>query len=199
MTRTRAAVDIPDELAPTSQPRPAKTWWVLAWVALGALTGVLAIGGGDYRSVTRELPVTALGVAVLSYLAAAVFGRRWIGWFAAGIFSILVVLAEVVDVPRLAIFLTAAVVLATIGLIIRPRLTLPQTLAMVGYLGVGIVSLLLLPRIGLAVAGVVFAAHAVWDVIHYRRDAVVNRSLALWCIGLDVVVGVTCVAVAMAG
>ena len=42
-------------------------------------------------------------------------------------------------------------------------------------------------------------AHAAWDLVHYRRDAVVNRSLALWCLGLDVFLGGACVLLAIVG
>ena len=38
---------------------------------------------------------------------------------------------------------------------------------------------------------------AAWDVVHYRRNIVVNRSLALWCIGLDVFLGVACIVLAI--
>ena len=90
-------------------------------------------------------------------------------------------------------------VLTGVGLVLRPRLTVPQALAAAGYLGVALVALLLAPRVGLAIAGLALAAHVVWDVIHYRREAVVTRSLALWCIGLDLVVGGACVIAAVAG
>ena len=60
---------------------------------------------------------------------------------------------------------------------------------MIGYFGVAIVALFLAPNVGLALAGLALATHAVWDVVHYRRDIVVSRSMALWCIGLDVFLG----------
>lgn len=198
MTRPATQAGVTDEAVPTSGSRSATAWSVPLWVALGAVTGVVAIGGSDFRSVTGALPLTALSIPVLSYLAAAAFGRREIGWLSAGTLSVLVVVAELVDVPRPALFLVTAAVLMTVGLVLRPALTVPQTLAMIGFLGVAVLGLLFWPRVGLAIAGIALAAHAVWDVVHYRRDAVVNRSLALWCIGLDVVVGVACVAAVLA-
>ena len=180
--------------------RPVRTWALVAWVALGAATGALAVmSNGDDDGPSSTQPVTIIGIAVLSYLAAAVVGRRRFGWVAAGIFAVLVVLADLADIPKTVVFLVAAVLLTVVGLVVRPRATVPQALALVGYLGAAAGALLLAPRIGLAIAGMALAVHVVWDVIHYRREAVVDRSLALWCIGLDLVVGGTCVIAAVAG
>jgi hypothetical protein len=42
-------------------------------------------------------------------------------------------------------------------------------------------------------------AHAIWDVIYYRRNAVVPRSLAEACIFFDVPLGVAIIVLALAG
>lgn len=180
--------------------RPRAIWWLWAWIALGAATGVIAVlPGGEDAGPTASQPVTVVGVAVLSYLVAAVAGSRRVGWIAAGAFAVLVVLSEVVGLSRFAVLGVVGALVAVVGLAVSPRRTGPQALAAIGYLGVGCLALLLAPRAGLVVAGVTLAAHVVWDVVHYRRDAVVDRSLALWCIGLDLVVGVVCVVVALTG
>lgn len=184
----------------TVRPSPVRTWALLAWVALGAATGVLAIlPGDDGEGLTSMQPTTVIGIAVLGYLAAAVAGRRWVGWVGAWTFAVLVVLAGLLDFPRTVVFVASGVILTGVGLVLRPRLTVPQALAAAGYLGVALVALLLAPRVGLAIAGLALATHVVWDVLHFRRDAVVNRSLALWCIGLDLVVGGACVVAAVVG
>ncbi|GEK23316.1 hypothetical protein [Cellulomonas xylanilytica] len=189
-----------DVAAPTERSAPARTWAPVAWVALGVATGVLMIlPGGDDDGLTSMQPTTVIGIAVLGYLTAAVAGRRWVGWVAAWTFAVLVVVAGALDVPRTAVLVASAVILTGIGLVLRPRLTVPQALAAAGYLGVALIALALAPRIGLAIAGLALVAHVVWDVLHYRRDAVVTRSLALWCIGLDLVVGGACVVAAVAG
>jgi hypothetical protein len=51
----------------------------------------------------------------------------------------------------------------------------------------------------LVIAGVALGAHAAWDVVHYRRNIVVDPYLALWCIGLDVFLGTACVVLALSG
>ena len=189
-------------VATPTAPRstPVRPWALAAWIALGAATGAVAfLPSGDGEGPTSMQPTTVIGIAVLSYLAAAVAGRRWVGWAAAGAFAVLVVLTEVMDIPRTAVFVASAVLLTVVGLAIRPRLTVPQALAVAGYLGVALLALLLEPRVGLAVAGLALAAHVAWDMLHLRRDAIVTRSLALWCIGLDLVVGGACVIAAVTG
>lgn len=167
-----------------------------AWISLGALVALAALLP-DPLMVNTDSPVTVVGIAVLSYLAAAVAGRRWMGWVAAGALAVLVVLGAVVGAPTLALFAVVGVVLMAIGLWIRPRQSWPQAVAVVGFLGAGVVATLLDPRLGLAVAGLGLASHTVWDILHFRRDTVVSRSLALWCIGLDLVLGLTSLAVAV--
>jgi hypothetical protein len=48
-------------------------------------------------------------------------------------------------------------------------------------------------------AGAALASHAGWDLVHYRRDAVVARSLAEFCMLLDVPLGVGLIVLALAG
>src|SRR5690606_20826920 len=101
------------------------------------------------------------------------------------------------DVPRWVAFALVGVVLVGIGLARGRRAASPQAASLAGYPCVGAAALCLEPRVLMSPTGLALAAHAVWDVVHYRRDAVVNRSLALWCIGLDVVMGGLCVALAL--
>ncbi len=60
-------------------------------------------------------------------------------------------------------------------------------------------ALFLAPRVGLVLAGLVLASHAVWDVVHYRRNQVVPRSLAEFCMLLDVPLGVGFIVLAVIG
>jgi uncharacterized membrane protein len=100
-----------------------------------------------------------------------------------------------------AIGATVALALVVAGLLLqvpRPPLT-AQTAALIGYGGVAVVALFFAPRVGLVVAGVALVAHSVWDVIHYRRNQVVHRSLAEFCVLLDVPLGVGAMVLAIAG
>jgi hypothetical protein len=51
----------------------------------------------------------------------------------------------------------------------------------------------------MVLAGLALASHAVWDAIHYRRAAVVPRSLAEFCMLLDVPLGLGAVVLALIG
>ncbi|MDQ0895033.1 hypothetical protein [Agromyces ramosus] len=174
----------------------AKTrgWRIAVTIAIGVLSGLVFLIGG----VDASMPMTVVGIAALCYLTAAVTGLRWMAWAFVAIGSVLVFAAELADVPRWIVLALAGVVLVAIGLIKRrAAATTPQALAMLGYFGVAVVALFLAPTVGLVLAGLALAAHAVWDVVHYRRDVVVNRSLALWCIGLDVFLGTACIVLAI--
>ena len=184
----------------SSVTTPWPGWRIALVLVIGAVTGALLVfGEGSLDGVTADAPMTAVGIATLCYLAAAVTGLRWMAWLWVAVGTALIFVARLIDVPRWWVLALAGVALAAIGFIRRPAVTTPQTLAMVGYFGVAVVALFLAPRVGLALAGLALLTHAVWDVVHYRRNIVVGRSLAIWCIGLDVVAGVTCVVLAILG
>ncbi|MFI9485207.1 hypothetical protein ACIG47_02345 [Promicromonospora sp. NPDC052451] len=193
------------ETAAAARPsRWTGTWPTnTAWLVLGAVTGVglliggTAIAGAGWQDAVAEDPATAVGVAALCYLAAAVTGVRWTAWLVALLASAIPVASELLDTPRWIAFTLVGVVLTGIGLARGRRATWVQAAAMAGFFGAATAALFLEPRTGLALAGLALAAHAVWDVLHYRRDVVVNRSLALWCIGLDLTLGGICVALAL--
>ena len=184
----------------SSVTTPWPGWRIALVLVIGAVTGALLVfGEGSLDGVTADAPMTAVGIATLCYLAAAVTGLRWMAWLWVAVGTALIFVARLIDVPRWWVLALAGVALAVIGFIRRPAVTTPQTLAMVGYFGVAVVALFLAPRVGLALAGLALLTHAIWDVVHYRRNIVVGRSLAIWCIGLDVVAGVTCVVLAILG
>jgi hypothetical protein len=64
---------------------------------------------------------------------------------------------------------------------------------------VSVLALYLGTQVGLVLVGVALAGHAVWDVIHYRRNKIVSRSLAEFCMLLDVPLGVGTVVFALVG
>ncbi len=179
---------------------PASGWWIALLIGVGVLTGVgLLVGEQRLSSLDATVPMTAVGIAALCYVAAAVTGLRWMSWVWAGVGTALVFGAELLGVPRWTVLALAGGVFVAIGIVRRPAVTWPQALAMIGYFGVAIVALFLAPNVGLALAGFALATHAVWDVVHYRRDIVVSRSMALWCIGLDVFLGLACITLAVIG
>lgn len=189
--------------APTTDNRGRRR--IAIWVALGVGTGLLIIIGlgSSYGSPSGSTgavtPATALGVAALCYLAAAASQIRWVSWLAVPPASGLPFLAMILPVPWWLIMIIAGALISIIGLVRAPRPTLVQAAAMIGYFGVAVLGLFLAPAIGLAVAGLALALHPIWDVLHYRRNMVVNRSLAIWCIGVDLTVAGGCAVLALIG
>ncbi len=181
----------------TDVPRPAPTT-AASRVAVAApvLVGVLCAAGFLLGPVSADMPATIVGIAALAYLSAAATERRAAAWVFVGVGTVVKVGAEVADVSWIPPILGLGVLLAGYGLLRRRSGTLIQSAAMLGYLGLAVVALLVGPSAGLALAGAVLAAHALWDMWHYRRDAVVHRPLALWCIGLDITAGTACVVLA---
>ncbi|SDS16024.1 hypothetical protein [Microlunatus soli] len=175
------------------------------WVVLGVVSGIGivfglgAMHGPPLASTTAMTPATAVGVAALCYLTAAVTGLRWMSWVAVPIASGVPFLGLISPVPWWLIMAGVGLLLAVVGLIRAPKLSLPQVSAMAAYFGLAVLATALAPRAGLVLAGVVLAAHAGWDLLHYRKNRVVLRSLAVWCIGLDLTVGAVCVVLAIVG
>ncbi|MFI5890029.1 hypothetical protein ACIA5D_07895 [Actinoplanes sp. NPDC051513] len=166
-----------------------------AALGLAAAAGQLALGP-DTDTVT-----TVIAVAVLCYLGAAALNRRWVGWAGCLVFPAIVVAADLAGLTWWVIGALVALALVVLGLLLRsPRRALTaETAGLLGYGAVAVLALSLSPRTGLAVAGVALCAHAVWDVVHYRRDVVVNRSLAEFCVLLDVPLGIAAVILAITG
>lgn len=191
----------------TTTPRPASGAFLALWSALGVVAGLgLAYGlsamhGATTTAGTTTLtPASAVGLAALCYLAAAATRTRWVAWLGVPVFSGLAFAGLLSAMPWWLLFTVAGVVLLLVGVALGAgRVTATQAAAMVGYFGLAVLALHLAPRLGLALAGVVLAAHALWDVWHYRRDVVVHRSLAVFCIGLDVTVGALCLLLAVLG
>ena len=159
------------------------------WPAAVGLLGAafVALVGPD-----RETLVISLLVALTCYLAAAAVKVRWVAWATIPIASALVTAGAFIGIDPWLMLGGASVVLIVVGLALRASRTAlaAQSLALVAYGGVGLVALTLGPVAGGVLASLVLMAHAVWDVIHYRRNAVVPRSLAETCIFFDVPLGV---------
>ena len=111
----------------------------------------------------------------------------------------LVVLGELLGATWWHLIAAAGTVLVVVGVARRQRATALEAGGMVGYFGIAVAALFLSPALGLGLAALTLIAHAAWDTYHLARDRVVPRSLALWCIGLDVTVGIVCLWFALTG
>lgn len=157
-----------------------------------AVLGLVAAAGYLLTGADREAVGTTLTVALLCYLAAAAFGQPWLAWATIPGGILVAVAGGLLGVaPWISLGMVAAV-LVVIGLFAAaswPALT-AQAAAMLAYGSVATAGLFVAPAVGLVLAASALIAHGVWDVIHYRRDVVVPRSLAEFCVWLDVPLGV---------
>jgi len=190
-TRTSAGARVATE--PDAVRTVLSRWPAL--LGLGAAVLLLATGVAD-----RATLAIGVSAAALCYLAAAALGRPWVAWASIVGASLVVVASEVAGLPWWAgIGITALVLLGigTVRGVVRP--TLPQAAALLGYGTLAVTALAIDPEVGLVVAGLTLAGHAVWDVVHHRRNTVVPRSMAEACLFFDVVLGLGCLALAVLG
>jgi hypothetical protein len=171
------------------------------WHHWPAAVGLLGAAFVAIVSPDRETVVISLLVALVCYLAAAAFKVRWVAWAAIPIASALVTAGAFIGIDPWLMLGGASVLLIVVGLALRASRTAlaAQSLAMAAYGGMGLIALTLGPVAGAILASLVLMAHAVWDVIHYRRNAVVPRSLAEACIFLDVPLGVAVIVLVLTG
>ena len=182
--------------APASSQATLSLWrrWPTAVGLLGA--AFVAVVSPD-----RETVVLALLIAVGCYLAAAALSTRWVAWAAIPIGGALVVAGALIGIDPWFVLGGASIVLVVLGLLLGASRTAlaAQSIALVAYGGVALAALALGPAVGAVLASLALVAHAIWDVIHYRRNAVVPRSLAEACMFFDVPLGVTIIVLALAG
>ncbi|MDG4789325.1 hypothetical protein O7626_25945 [Micromonospora sp. WMMD1102] len=146
----------------------------------------------------HEAVAIVVCVAALCYLSAAALGRPWVAWAAIGGASVLVTVSKIAGLAWWGVFGVAAVALVAVGLLRRvpgPAFT-AQVAALVGYGGLAVATGWLPSRTGLVLVGLLLASHGIWDLVHYRRDRVVSRSLAECCMLLDVPLGLGAVVLA---
>ncbi|TDC30189.1 hypothetical protein [Kribbella albertanoniae] len=163
-------------------------------VVLGAAAATFQLVAG----VAADAVAITVSVAASCYLAAAALGQRWIAWAGVLTGSVVVTVSEVTGLAWWLGLSVYAVVLLLVGLLRRAssRPLTAQGIAMLAFAGLAVVGVLVSPRLGLAIAGVALASHAGWDYLHWRRNEVVPRSLAEFCIVLDLPLGTAAVVLA---
>lgn len=171
------------------------------WRRWPAVVGLLGAAFVAVVSPDRDTVVVALLVAVGCYLAAAALSLRWVAWAAIPIGGALVVSGALIGIEPWFVLGGASVILVVLGLILgASRAALAaQAVALAAYGGVALAALAMGPVVGAVLASLALIAHAIWDVIHYRRNAVVPRSLAEACMFFDIPLGVAVIVLVFAG
>jgi hypothetical protein len=171
--------------------------WTLArrWpAALGLALAVFMLATDDPRGLSGV--VLPLMLATTTYVVVAALTRPGWSWTVIAVLVVLVVATRLaaagpaVDLAGMVSILLAAIVVGVVrGIWARPDLYRWQPYAAVAFLAVGLGALWLAPVAGRVLLGAGLVAHALWDLVHWRRQEVVSRSLAEWCCALDFTLG----------
>lgn len=160
-------------------------WPAFAGLAVAVLTAVaLWLRHADASAV-----VTA---SALVYLGSAALGLRWSAWPIFGVSFVLISIGFLVPAfdPTL-IMIALAVLLIGYGFVRgrgKPLHGLPlQLIAMVILAGLALIAARQDPALSAILVAVGLLVHAGWDVYHHRKDRVVVRSMAEFCMVLDTV------------
>lgn len=132
--------------------------------------------------------------ASVGYLVIAVIDRPSATWGVLLLMLAFVVLLRVLGVNEYAVLIGASVLLGLVGLIggqlRRPGLYAVQPLGVLIFGGLAVVALNVSSDLGLYLVAAGLIGHAAWDVVHWRANKIVTRSLAEWCGVLDFTLGV---------
>lgn len=166
-------------------------------LALVFIAGAIAV----IALLDREAELFGPSVATMAgiYLVAYAAGRPWTAWLAfvalSAVVSVLHAL-EPLQIPGVdPVFgMTALLVALWLWAVGRRRYTdratfLVQTAGTVAFGAITLLCAAAQPRLGIALAGVGFLAHGVWDAYHFKIDKVVNRSWSELCAVVDFAVG----------
>lgn len=133
-------------------------------------------------------------LAALIYLGTALLGRPAVVWplFVASVVGVAV--ARVLDADPWPALVGGAVCVTVLALVAgvarRPPLTALQVPFMLVFGGAAVVALSLSPVAGSYLVAAALIGHAVQDVVVWRANQVVTRSLAEFCAVLDFTLGV---------
>lgn len=170
-----------------------RRWPVLAGVGFAALVAFDLAAGVELAAVLAASAVVYLGAAALRKPVAA-----WPLFFAT---VVIITVGKVFDLgfDPTWLVLGAGVLLAGYGLLRgarRPTSGLPlQSIALLGFGAAAAVALFVAPTFGAYLVAAGLLGHAAWDLYHHRTGRVVARSLAEFCLVLDVALAVIIVVV----
>ncbi|GAA3249559.1 hypothetical protein [Nonomuraea helvata] len=167
-------------------PAVAQRWPTLLGLAFAALS-LFDMENG------RSLAFVVF-LAALIYLGTAVLGKPGTVWALFIISTVAWVVLDRLEIDAWPGLVGGAISLIVIGLmgglLRRPVLTAAQVPAMVVFGGAALLALTLSPQAGGFLVAAALIGHAVQDVLVWRAKQVVARSMAEFCMVLDLILGV---------
>ncbi len=173
--------------------RALQGWPTLAGIAFGAFVAYGLSRGSELAPV--------LAASGLVYLAAAALRKPSAAWpvFFVSVAIITAARFGLTGIDATWLLLALAGVTTAYGLIrgaTRPAGGLPlQALAMVAFGGAAALALITKGPAGAYLVAAGLLAHAAWDVHHHRINKVVIRSMAEFCVALDLLLAAAIVIV----
>ena len=169
---------------------PALRLWPLAF---GVAFGAFMLLTDDQNSV--EGMTMPLVIATATYALVGFLGQAAWSWSLLGVVVVINLVGEALapssGLPLMAALTVAAVVA---GLALR-RWSAPaiemrwQPWGAAAFMTAALATLWLDAGAGRVVIALSLLGHAAWDIVHWRRGAVVSHSFAQWCAFLDLTLG----------
>lgn len=174
----------------TAPPRSLLGWWP---IVTGLAVGAFSIATDDASNVDGVL--LTLLIPTCAYALIALVGRRSWTWPLTGLVVVVQLAGDALSGSGALILVgaTAAVVVggAVVGRWRPPPAEMRwQPWGAAVFLAAVTAALLLDVTAAKVVVAVGLLLHGTWDIVHWRRDAVVSRSLAEWCAALDLSLGI---------
>lgn len=182
--------DVKHSAQPQGPRRSLLGWWP---IATGLAVGAFSVATDDTDSIDGVL--LTLLIPTCAYALIALVGRRAWTWPLTGLIVVVHLAGEALSVSG-AIVLILATAAAVVGGAIVGRWRPPpremrwQPWGASVFLAAVTTALLLDVTAAKVVIAVGLLLHGAWDIVHWRRDVVVSRSLAEWCAALDITLGV---------
>ncbi|WP_435768751.1 hypothetical protein [Nocardioides sp. SYSU DS0651] len=175
---------------PVGRGRSFLAWWP---IATGLVVGVFSVATDDPGSIDGVL--LTLLIPTCAYALIALGGNSSWTWPLTGLVVVTYLAGEALSLPG-AVILLGITVATVVGGTAAGRWRPPPAEmrwqpwgALVFLTGV-ITAMLLDVTAAKVVLAVGLLLHGAWDIVHWRRRAVVSRSLAEWCAALDISLGV---------
>ncbi len=164
------------------------------WPAVvGAAFGIFLLLTDDSDSVDGV--ILPLVLATAAYALIAFLGRPAWSWSLLGVVVVIDLVAEAMSLSSGAWRMAAVTFfLVVAGLVLNRWSAAPtemrwQPWGATAFTVAAVAALGLDAGVGRVVIALSLLGHAAWDIAHWRRKAVVSRSLAQWCAFLDLTLG----------